>query len=138
MLRSRFSPLLLLVPLLMLLVGFACLAPETAHAAAVSAGHALTLPAAAPTDSTTSVLMAGTWVMTIRGTGIHHNGIPDDADALMREFVKQLKAKSFFLREAKFELTQTGPDGIEVVQPHSTQHIDFLAPTPDSATSASS
>ena len=33
----------------------------------------------------------GHWSMIIHGHGIHHNGRPDDADSLLREFVTRLK-----------------------------------------------
>ena len=32
----------------------------------------------------------GQWVMHIEGHGIHDNGRPDDADAMLREFVEKL------------------------------------------------
>jgi hypothetical protein len=33
----------------------------------------------------------GSWVIHIEGHGIHDNGRPDDADALLMEFVRQLR-----------------------------------------------
>lgn len=33
----------------------------------------------------------GQWVMHIEGHGIHDNGRPDDADAMLREFVGKLR-----------------------------------------------
>lgn len=32
----------------------------------------------------------GNWIITIKGHGIHHNGLEDDADAIGRATVKRL------------------------------------------------
>lgn len=49
----------------------------------------------------------GNWNITIKGHGIHHNGRPDDADALARAFVKTLREKGHDVSAASFELTSS-------------------------------
>lgn len=50
----------------------------------------------------------GTWEIKIRGTGAHHNGRPDDADALAKKLVGELQAAGSTVREAGFAQTYTG------------------------------
>jgi hypothetical protein len=125
LLRSRWSPLLLLLAVVTFATGFLCVAPDTAHAAVVTASHVVSL---APSDSI-GVALAGSWCLTIRGTGAHHGGGAHTADKIGRDTVLTLQALGQFVREAKFELTtlNTTADGSEeVVQPDTGQHIDYL------------
>jgi hypothetical protein len=60
----------------------------------------------------------GTWEIKIRGTGMHDNGKPEDADALARKLVADLRAAGSTVREAGFSLTYTNTvDGKTVEMP---------------------
>jgi hypothetical protein len=54
----------------------------------------------------------GNWCMVIQGVGVHHNGLALDADALLRDFVAELKACGHTIRDAS--LTH---GGAEIVPP---------------------
>lgn len=42
----------------------------------------------------------GDWTMHIHGHGIHHNGRPDDADSLLKEFLLRLRGAGHDLHHA--------------------------------------
>ncbi len=44
----------------------------------------------------------GHWVITAHGHGIHGNGLEGDADALLGEFLRKLKAAGHVLHHATF------------------------------------
>jgi hypothetical protein len=58
----------------------------------------------------------GTWKIEITGTGIHHNGKPEDADVLARKLVADLQAAGSTVREASFSLTYTSTVGDKTVE----------------------
>lgn len=43
----------------------------------------------------------GDWTITIHGTGIHHNGRSDDADAIAARAVAELKKNGHHIRHAE-------------------------------------
>jgi hypothetical protein len=49
----------------------------------------------------------GNWRITISGHGGHHNGRPDDAEALARGLVEDMQATGHHIGEAEFVLTDT-------------------------------
>lgn len=49
----------------------------------------------------------GYWRITISGHGGHHNGRPDDAEALARGLVEDMRETGHHVAEAEFVLTDT-------------------------------
>jgi hypothetical protein len=49
----------------------------------------------------------GQWVMHIEGHGIHDNGRPDDADAMLKEFVEKLRESGQSLGGVSFTVGAT-------------------------------
>ena len=76
----------------------------------------------------------GTWDITVRGTGAHHNSRGDDADAMAREFVQRLREAGHDVRRAGFALTYTGtgPGGVDLGEmpaaPGCEGYTDLLGP----------
>lgn len=54
----------------------------------------------------------GNWNIDIKGHGIHHNGLPGDADAVGRDAIAKLRAAGSEVSSAT--LTLTNPDGTPV------------------------
>lgn len=60
----------------------------------------------------------GSWTITVKGHGIHHNSNPGDADVLGREFVKRLESvEGTEVSAAELVLTGVNQDGSESLGP---------------------
>ncbi len=57
----------------------------------------------------------GNWNITVRGIGIHHNGRPDDAEAMAKVFVQSLKAAGHQILGAT--VTYGGEENVDVAPP---------------------
>lgn len=53
----------------------------------------------------------GNWNISISGVGIHHNGRPDDADAMFVKTVDELKAAGHTITHA--EITAGGAQNVD-------------------------
>jgi hypothetical protein len=61
----------------------------------------------------------GNWRITISGHGGHHNGRPDDAEALARGLVEDMQATGHQITKAEFVLTDASVSGTPTGTPES-------------------
>lgn len=54
----------------------------------------------------------GTWIITIKGHGAHHNDALDDANHLAARFVKKLQLNNHEISEAAFTLTNSDDSAV--------------------------
>jgi len=87
--------------------------PRPGSARNVPRGTSVTHPRSAAQEE----IPMGTWNISIKGQGIHHNHRPDDANVLAAKFVQQLKDAGHVVTDAKFELTAQMPPADDIAAP---------------------